>query len=194
VATNLAALRRRRDVTVRGLSERLARLGVSLQPSGITKIEQGQRSVSVDDLVALAVALNVSPARLLLPDAYDDSPAQLTPEVAVPSARSWRWAEGRAALSYCLREQTPDELMADVLAFFDERPVRLRAVEQHRAHKAAAGLALSIERALQRVTDGKGQQAVAEALAIVRRDLERVTVEVEALLDQATAGGDDGER
>jgi len=35
-------------------------------PSAITKIEQGERRVPVDDLAVLAAALNVSPPRLLV--------------------------------------------------------------------------------------------------------------------------------
>lgn len=64
VAKEVARLRGR--TTVRELSARLAKLGRPILPSGITKIEQGKRRVDVDDLVALAVALQVTPTRLLL--------------------------------------------------------------------------------------------------------------------------------
>lgn len=69
VAENLKRLRGR--VPVRELSARLEALGRPILPSGITKIEQGSRRVDVDDLVALAQALEVSPMRLLLPAAGD---------------------------------------------------------------------------------------------------------------------------
>src|SRR3954454_23683106 len=41
--------------------------GRPILASGLGKIESGERRVDVDDLVALAVALDVSPVRLLLP-------------------------------------------------------------------------------------------------------------------------------
>lgn len=50
---------------MRALSQRLSELGHPLLPSGITKIEQGKRGVDVDDLVALARALEVRPEQLL---------------------------------------------------------------------------------------------------------------------------------
>jgi hypothetical protein len=45
----------------------MAAAGRPILPSGLSKIEQGQRAVDVDDLVALAIALQVNPNALLLP-------------------------------------------------------------------------------------------------------------------------------
>lgn len=50
---------------VRELSARLEDLGRPILPSGITKIEQGTRRVDVDDLMALAQVLDVTPSQLL---------------------------------------------------------------------------------------------------------------------------------
>lgn len=47
------------------LAEALAAQGIRMNPSQIAKIELGQRAVSVEELLALAEALQVSPARLL---------------------------------------------------------------------------------------------------------------------------------
>jgi transcriptional regulator with XRE-family HTH domain len=46
--------------TVRSLSERLAESGVVISPSGITKIELGQRRVSVGEAMAIARCLEVN--------------------------------------------------------------------------------------------------------------------------------------
>ena len=70
VAENVKTLRSR--IPVRELSARLESLGRPILPSGITKIEQGARRVDVDDLVALADALDASPLGLLLPNAGGD--------------------------------------------------------------------------------------------------------------------------
>ena len=67
VAENIKALRERRGgMSVRDLSAKLTELGRPILPSGITKIEQGERRVDADDLVALATVLGVPPSRLLL--------------------------------------------------------------------------------------------------------------------------------
>ena len=98
VAANLAALRERRGLTVRGLSERLSEIGRPILPSGISKAEQGRRRVDVDDLVALAVLLNVAPNRFLLTATADDSPIKLASEVTTSAWNAWAWACGDARL------------------------------------------------------------------------------------------------
>jgi transcriptional regulator with XRE-family HTH domain len=92
MARNLKTLRER--VPVRELSQRLTRLGRPILPSGITKIEQGHRRVDVDDLVALAIALDVSPNRLVLDPGADDGELPLTDAVVVTRGQAWDWATG----------------------------------------------------------------------------------------------------
>jgi len=98
VARNVQQLRKRRGMTVRDLSARLAELGRPILPSGITKIEQGGRRVDADDLVALAVALGVNPNALLLPAGEPATTVHLTETLAVPWSRAWRWVTGEAPL------------------------------------------------------------------------------------------------
>src|SRR3954468_4737560 len=98
LASNSKQLRERRDLTVRQLSTRLTELGRPILPSGITKIEQGQRRVDADDLMALAVALGVTPNRLLLTGEIADDTVHLTPAVAVSQAAAWWWAAGEQRL------------------------------------------------------------------------------------------------
>ena len=89
-------------MSVRELSRRLDTLGVTMSPSAITKIETGARGVDIDELVALAVALGVSPLRLLLPDRgdVDDSEGDvyLTPNRKVIWRHAWEWARGESPL------------------------------------------------------------------------------------------------
>jgi len=73
-AGQVRAVRNRRQLSQRALSARLTELGRPLVPSAVAKIETGERRVDVDDLIALALALEVSPARLLLPDHAGDEP------------------------------------------------------------------------------------------------------------------------
>ncbi|GGZ80300.1 helix-turn-helix domain-containing protein [Streptomyces echinoruber] len=65
VAAAVAALRQSRGWDQRHLAERVTEAGRPMSTSVLGKIEAGARRVDVDDLVALAAALEVSPARLL---------------------------------------------------------------------------------------------------------------------------------
>lgn len=97
VARNVADLRDRRRLSVRALSARLSELGHPILASGLSKIENGDRRVDADDLVALAVALGVSPVRLLLP-AEEVGEVQLTPEQHAAWSSAWEWATGAQPL------------------------------------------------------------------------------------------------
>jgi len=100
VARNVAELRAERGLSVRQLAARLGEVvGYSLAPSAVSKIENGERRVDADDLVALAVALGVTPNRLLLDrEASDRHPVQLTPGLAFSQDDAWRWATGERQL------------------------------------------------------------------------------------------------
>ncbi|EHB54786.1 helix-turn-helix domain protein [Mycolicibacterium rhodesiae JS60] len=67
VAANLTAVREAHNLNYTQVSDRLAAVGWSISAVGIRRIESGERRVDVDDLVALAAALDVSPATLLVP-------------------------------------------------------------------------------------------------------------------------------
>ncbi|MSO78183.1 MAG: XRE family transcriptional regulator [Acidimicrobiia bacterium] len=103
VAENVKKLRGR--IPVRELSRRLGDLGRPMLPSAITKIEQGTRRVDADDLIALAIVLDVTPNRLLLMDREQAVEAggdvDLVPAKRVLWREAWEWATG---------EQTLDEI------------------------------------------------------------------------------------
>jgi transcriptional regulator with XRE-family HTH domain len=65
VKAHIRRIRDRNGMTLREVSDRLARYGRPILPSGLAKIEKGDRRVDVDDLVAIARALGVNPERLL---------------------------------------------------------------------------------------------------------------------------------
>lgn len=67
VAENLKRLRFVQRVTTEQLADRVCNLGRPMYGTTITKIEKLQRRVDVDDLAALAAALNVTPTQLLEP-------------------------------------------------------------------------------------------------------------------------------
>lgn len=96
VAKNVKQLRDR--VPLRVIADRLADLHHPLHLSGVSKVEAGQRRVDVTDLVALAAVLGVSPSRLLLDDAADDTEMVLVGNKTVTRLAAWRWARGQVGL------------------------------------------------------------------------------------------------
>jgi transcriptional regulator with XRE-family HTH domain len=96
-AANLRQIRQERGVSYAELARRLRTLLHPILDTGIMKIEKGDRRVDVDDLVALALALGVTPNRLILPGV---TPADmisgyaLTPAVAGNPVALWQWAQG----------------------------------------------------------------------------------------------------
>ncbi|SOB84239.1 helix-turn-helix domain-containing protein [Streptomyces sp. 1331.2] len=112
VAANLRQLREAKGLSLRALAAEVQRLGHSLSPDAINKIENGRllgaeqegmssppvRRMDVDDLVALALALGVTPNRLLLPDPSWEGEVSLAPEVTHESGVAWQWATGERPL------------------------------------------------------------------------------------------------
>lgn len=105
VARNLRELRKRRGLTTYQLADKLADLGHVIAQSGIVRTERGQRAVTVDDLVAFAVALDVSPNRLLLPSEVSVSRDDVqygmyvvTERTRADTADMWAWATGEHPL------------------------------------------------------------------------------------------------
>lgn len=95
VAANVRRFREARNMTTYALSGALQKAGRPITPSAVAKIERRERQVTADDLVALAVALDVSPAALLLPAKATD-PVQLTETTSVSWETAWRWAHGES--------------------------------------------------------------------------------------------------
>lgn len=93
---NLGRLRGR--MTYKELAEKLAAVGRPIPPLGLRRIEHGERRVDADDLVALALVLNVNPSALLLPHVESAETVDLTEEVSVSFKMAWQWADGRSAL------------------------------------------------------------------------------------------------
>ncbi|MET9494290.1 helix-turn-helix transcriptional regulator [Streptomyces sp. NPDC006552] len=99
VAVNV---RRIRD-EVRGwstyeLAGKLSKLGRPIAPSAVSKIERGERQVTVDDLFALAYALQVNPNALLLPPTAEGQ-VDVTAAGALDASVAWDWAEGERPLN-----------------------------------------------------------------------------------------------
>ena len=100
VAENVASWRKARQLQQKDLSARLREIGRPMLPTVISKIERGERRIDIDDLMALSVALDVSPLVLLLPrTGTGEETVLITDEVEAPAARVWQWVDGDKPLS-----------------------------------------------------------------------------------------------
>jgi transcriptional regulator with XRE-family HTH domain len=93
-ARAVAELRDRLGLGKTELGGRVGRIaGRAVSIDVITKIEKGERRLDPDDLIALALALGVTPNRLMLPaSAVGDT--ELAATVTVPAHWAWTWACG----------------------------------------------------------------------------------------------------
>lgn len=123
VADNLVRLRMDRSLSTTRLSAALKEIGHSIPATGITRIEKGQRRVDVDDLVALAVVLKVSPTALLLPPSLLGE-VELAPRRSVNAIEAWTWAMSRYPLDL------PKE----------QGEARRTALDDHQMHSLPPGL------------------------------------------------------
>lgn len=213
VGKNLARLRRNRELTTRQLSAQLEQAGRPIPASGITRMEQGERQVTADDLVALAVVLNTSPISLLLPAEWGDAPVELTSERRLTARTAWRWIRGLSPASdYGVSpseivvgpddEEWEDELDRKYWQLRQDYdavtlPPELRRVRQNPASRDADAVTFQVER-LVRMAEGKaGDEAFEDQMALTRGAVDRLSTELERLAEErgrrrAQAGGSGG--
>lgn len=98
LARNVKEVRKGLGLDLATLSTRLTDVGWPIGLAQLSKLELGQRRVDADDLVALAVALDVTPARLLLDSEADDEPLSITPNVTMTKRAAWEWSAGETPL------------------------------------------------------------------------------------------------
>lgn len=97
-------VRKRREdlgLTYAQLSRKLTKNGRDIPTLGLRRIESCQRHVDVDDLVALAVALEVAPATLMMPPrAVAGKEVEVTGyHSVIPAERLWNWLTASYPLS-----------------------------------------------------------------------------------------------
>lgn len=126
-ATNITRFRGLRGMTLADLSERMAEIGRSMTGNTISTIENKQRRADVDDVMALAAALDVSPAALLMPhvdpaDSTDPSDLSLLYERDVRTSAStepveagqlWLWLTGESPLTAPQYKDQVDEFAVE---------------------------------------------------------------------------------
>jgi transcriptional regulator with XRE-family HTH domain len=73
LAANIQRLRKRSGLTFAELSARTEKIGQPIAVLGLRRIERGERRVDFDDLLALAIALEVPPVDLMVPALVSDA-------------------------------------------------------------------------------------------------------------------------
>lgn len=93
LAANIKRIRKLRDMSGRDFISQLQDRGVKLLPSGLTALEKGDRRLTVEELLAIAIVLNTSVIDLLTPP--NGAPLQVA-EGVQPLAPEWLeiWLRG----------------------------------------------------------------------------------------------------
>lgn len=193
LATNVAQLRKRRGYSVRGLAGVMAELGRPIDPSGITKLENGTRKPGALDLVALAMALGVSPNRLLLPVDDPRQEIELAPAVATQQSGAWAWADGRSPLMESIKLLHGSETTAIPEWIYDfqrdARPIDEWERERHTAVRACRDVLHWINSIIGDEVNTEADGRAIDPRTKLRGALRRLQAEVDDLI-----GVDDGER
>jgi 8-oxo-dGTP pyrophosphatase MutT (NUDIX family)/transcriptional regulator with XRE-family HTH domain len=92
-----ARCRRLRGWTQADLASALAGAGVDLGESAVVRMERGIRGVSLDEAIAIATVLGVSPLHMIVP--VDDNGAQLAPQITVATTDARAWIRGQRPLT-----------------------------------------------------------------------------------------------
>ncbi|MFJ7242362.1 hypothetical protein ACIQWB_35285 [Streptomyces olivaceus] len=180
----MAAVRKARGWAMPRLREEMASQGRHLPATGVIKTESGERRVDVDDLVALALALNVSPLTLLLPDSWSEEDVWLTERRRVQSRTAWLWGQGLAPAEDGGPEaddqaayRAGEEFRALAL------PAERRRASEHPANREAQELAEMVARLVQASgfsVDGESP-SVKRALRAARVRLRKLEAELEQI-------------
>jgi transcriptional regulator with XRE-family HTH domain len=95
--------RQRRRLQAAQIEERTRNLNWPVLSTAISKIEAGARRVDCDDLVVLAMTLDVSPVTLMMPESGApslplDEPIDITPGRQATIGDAWAWFTGERSL------------------------------------------------------------------------------------------------
>src|SRR5690606_35977869 len=96
-SANLRRWRETRGMTYTELSNRLNTVaGWDISPVGVRRIENRERRITVDDLTALAAALDVAPIALLMPHSANQSDECQSTGRRGTAGQVYRWLRGDA--------------------------------------------------------------------------------------------------
>ncbi|MCZ2850015.1 helix-turn-helix domain-containing protein [Modestobacter sp. VKM Ac-2978] len=106
IARNARRIREAQGLHLADVSERMTALGQPLSLNAISKIERGNRGIDLDELAALARALDVPPLLLIFPIGHEPT-VEVSPGQEVDTWDAVRWFSGDATLPAGLRSPVP---------------------------------------------------------------------------------------
>lgn len=163
VGQQVKALRGTRGWSVRRLVDNCRAIGFEVTSNVIENIEgieridkrtgkpKPRREITVDELLALSVALGVHPVDLLVPpDLADDAPYNVTPDVSMTAGRAREWFVGRNFLvepsdpveRARMLQAMPPERAAAFWDFDQQAREGARIGEQNRRQDPTTGLTI----------------------------------------------------
>jgi transcriptional regulator with XRE-family HTH domain len=93
----MGTVRGRRGLSLQDLADRLTRLGFPMDRTTLNKLENGRRGLSLDEALAIAAALDVSPLHLFVP-IMDSEQLEIAPKVTAGAVRARKWLRGEQPL------------------------------------------------------------------------------------------------
>jgi transcriptional regulator with XRE-family HTH domain len=100
-ALRLHELRTKKGWSQQRLSDRLAELGLHVHRATLSQYEWGEsrsKNVPLEHVIAIAVALGVSPMHLFVP--FNNKELRVTPRYSVPPVVARQWVRGQTFIGY----------------------------------------------------------------------------------------------
>jgi transcriptional regulator with XRE-family HTH domain len=170
-AEELRRVRMRKGWNQQQLADRLHELGAPIDRATISKIETGDRRVTLDETFWFAYALGVSPAALVLPRPARSMVA-VTPTTSVTALETLYWLRGVYSLAEGEWDEAEERFFAEetldeeVLAYRRLPTVSsIRVLAERAVTQAARGHGSELRRALEFL-----QEDVTHALRTLERD------------------------
>jgi transcriptional regulator with XRE-family HTH domain len=148
-ADNIADLRERAGMTQAMLADAVTRMGRTVNRVSVGKTETGDRRIDADDLAAFAIAIGVTPNRLLLSGtASAEAVIEVRPGRLVSELDAWQWALGEKPLDKgnereFVAENRPSHAPESPLASkVFEHPELVRAINRTASQARKLGVSL----------------------------------------------------
>lgn len=182
VAANIKRIRKMRDMTGREFIAQLGERGVKLLPSGLTAMEKGERRLTVEEMLAIAIVLNTSVIDLLSP--VDGWPMEVAKDVE-PLESFWLelWLNGAMPWP---QEPAGDAAVTQLEEFLASASTFRRTMQRRDMRpemQAIRGLEEAVRRAIELEEDTKAESGTTgkAAAALLRDQLEEVSSYVNLL-------------
>lgn len=94
VGAAISKARKAAGMTASAASARMTELGVPIHRVALSKIESGERSATVNELLVIAIAFNTSPAALLFGHALVDGEVEIIPDLKASAIVAVQWFSG----------------------------------------------------------------------------------------------------